>query len=64
MNNGSSTGSSGESAGGGSTTSSGGKEIFANCTELIKKYPNGVPSNHPAYQSKMDRDHDNYACER
>ncbi|MCY7768247.1 excalibur calcium-binding domain-containing protein, partial [Bacillus inaquosorum] len=19
---------------------------------------------HPAYQSKMDRDHDNYACER
>ncbi|MEC3614116.1 excalibur calcium-binding domain-containing protein, partial [Bacillus stercoris] len=23
-----------------------------------------VPSSHPAYQSKMDRDHDHYACER
>ncbi|QIW79942.1 thermonuclease family protein [Bacillus tequilensis] len=39
-------------------------ETFKNCTELRKKYPNGVPSSHPAYQSKMDRDHDNYACER
>ncbi|MGG1243108.1 thermonuclease family protein [Bacillus cabrialesii] len=39
-------------------------EIFKNCTELRKKYPHGVPSSHPAYQSKMDRDHDNYACER
>ncbi|WEY89732.1 thermonuclease family protein [Bacillus subtilis] len=47
-----------------SATSSGGSESFANCTELRKKYPNGVPSSHPAYQSKMDRDHDNYACER
>lgn len=28
------------------------------------RYPNGVPSSHPAYQSKMDRDNDNYACER
>lgn len=37
---------------------------FANCTELRKVYPNGVPSSHPAYQAKMDRDHDNYACER
>ncbi|WNE63142.1 thermonuclease family protein [Heyndrickxia coagulans] len=45
-------------------TSSGGTEIFANCTELRKKYPNGVPKGHPAYQEKMDRDHDNYACER
>ncbi|WP_412676278.1 excalibur calcium-binding domain-containing protein [Bacillus licheniformis] len=43
---------------------SGGSEVFSNCTELRKKYPNGVPSSHPAYQSKMDRDHDNYACER
>ncbi|RDU38952.1 nuclease [Neobacillus piezotolerans] len=39
-------------------------EIFANCTELRVKYPNGVPSTHPAYQAKMDRDKDNYACER
>lgn len=44
--------------------SSGATEIFANCTELRKKYPNGVPKGHPAYQEKMDRDHDNYACER
>lgn len=41
-----------------------GSEIFANCTELRTKYPNGVPSTHPAYQSKMDRDKDGYACER
>ncbi|WP_246861182.1 thermonuclease family protein [Bacillus sp. REN3] len=39
-------------------------EIFANCTELRTKYPNGVPADHPAYQPKMDRDKDNYACER
>ena len=44
--------------------SSGGSEVFANCTELRKKYPNGVPSDHPAYQPKMDRDKDNFACER
>ncbi|WP_382285478.1 thermonuclease family protein [Heyndrickxia sporothermodurans] len=43
---------------------SGGTEFFANCTELRKKYPNGVPSTHPAYQPKMDRDKDGYACER
>ncbi|KIL30479.1 hypothetical protein B4145_2287 [Bacillus subtilis] len=47
-----------------SAASSSESESFANCTELRKKYPNGVPSSHPAYQSKMDRDHDNYACER
>ncbi|KIU13261.1 thermonuclease family protein [Bacillus velezensis] len=47
-----------------SAASLNGSESFANCTELRKKYPNGVPSSHPAYQSKMDRDHDNYACER
>lgn len=41
-----------------------GTESFANCTELRKKYPEGVPSTHPAYQPKMDRDKDNYACER
>jgi TolA protein len=44
--------------------SSGGSEIFANCTELRTKYPDGVASDHPAYQSKMDRDNDNFACER
>ncbi|MFT4400417.1 thermonuclease family protein [Bacillus sp. SW14] len=47
-----------------SASSTGETETFKNCTELRKKYPNGVPSSHPAYQSKMDRDHDNYACER
>ncbi|MCY8923045.1 thermonuclease family protein [Bacillus atrophaeus] len=47
-----------------SATSTGETETFKNCTELRKKYPNGVPSSHPAYQSKMDRDHDNFACER
>ncbi|PAE31259.1 excalibur calcium-binding domain-containing protein, partial [Bacillus sp. 7884-1] len=36
---------------------------FANCTDLRTVYPNGVPSNHPAYTSKMDRDKDGYACE-
>lgn len=49
-----------------STTSSGsstGTEYFANCTELRKKYPHGVPSTHPAYQPRLDRDHDNFACE-
>ncbi|WP_285291769.1 excalibur calcium-binding domain-containing protein [Bacillus sp. ISL-35] len=44
--------------------SSGETEDFANCTELRKKYPNGVPSDHPAYKPKMDRDKDNFACER
>jgi len=39
-------------------------EWFQNCTELRKKYPSGVASSHPAYQSKMDRDKDEWACER
>lgn len=39
-------------------------QTFANCTELTKVYPNGVDSSHPAYQKKMDRDGDNFACER
>jgi micrococcal nuclease len=39
-------------------------QSFANCTELTKVYPNGVDSSHPAYQKKMDRDGDNFACER
>ncbi|MFJ8259420.1 excalibur calcium-binding domain-containing protein [Peribacillus asahii] len=37
---------------------------FKNCTDLRKVYPNGVPKSHPAYQAKMDRDKDGYACER
>lgn len=40
------------------------KESFKNCTELRKKYPNGVKKGHPAYESKHDRDKDNWACER
>ncbi|WP_240465279.1 thermonuclease family protein [Neobacillus thermocopriae] len=62
--NSSSTSSSSSAATAPSSSSSGEIEIFANCTELRKKYPNGVPAGHPAYQSKMDRDKDNYACER
>lgn len=46
------------------STVNSGNNNFANCTELRSVYPNGVPSSHPAYQSKMDRDKDNYACER
>ena len=37
---------------------------FKNCTELRKVYPSGVSSSHPAYQPKMDRDKDGWACER
>lgn len=36
---------------------------FKNCTELRKVYPSGVKEGHPAYQSKMDRDKDGWACE-
>ncbi|WP_328587992.1 excalibur calcium-binding domain-containing protein [Niallia circulans] len=46
------------------STVNSGNNNFANCTELRSVYPNGVPSSHPAYQSKMDRDKDGYACER
>ncbi|MGL4952213.1 MAG: excalibur calcium-binding domain-containing protein, partial [Culicoidibacterales bacterium] len=38
-------------------------EKFANCTELRAVYPDGVSAGHPAYQSKMDRDGDSWACE-
>lgn len=38
-------------------------EVFANCTELRKKYPNGVKKGHPAYSEKMDGDRDGFACE-
>ncbi|WP_238989546.1 excalibur calcium-binding domain-containing protein [Staphylococcus sp. MI 10-1553] len=27
-------------------------------------YPNDVPEGHPAYQTKFDRDSDDFACER
>ena len=37
---------------------------FYNCDDLRTEYPNGVPSSHPAYEAKMDRDKDNFACER
>ena len=37
---------------------------YRNCTELRRDYPNGVRRNHPAYQSRMDRDNDGWACER
>ncbi|WP_304413037.1 excalibur calcium-binding domain-containing protein [Exiguobacterium sp. MH3] len=37
---------------------------FDNCDDLRTEYPNGVPSSHPAYDSNMDRDKDNFACER
>ena len=46
------------------STVTGASEVFDNCTHLRTKYPEGVPSTHPAYQAKMDRDKDNYACER
>jgi len=44
--------------------STGGTESYQNCTELRKVYPDGVPSTHPAYEPKHDRDKDNWACER
>ena len=37
---------------------------FQNCTALREVFPNGVPLGHPAYQPKMDRDKDDWACER
>lgn len=36
---------------------------FKNCTELRTVYPDGVPQGHAAYQKKMDRDKDGWACE-
>ncbi|WP_423802623.1 thermonuclease family protein [Neobacillus sp. SAB-20_R2A] len=62
---GSSTSTGSTSSGTDASTSAGtNSEIFQNCTELRKVYPNGVPAGHPAYQAKMDRDKDNYACEQ
>jgi len=42
---------------------SGTTEYFSNCKELNAVYPDGVAGNHSAYQPKMDRDKDNWACE-
>ena len=39
-------------------------KTYKNCTELRKDYPNGVKKGHKAYQAKMDRDKDGWACER
>lgn len=38
-------------------------KTYQNCTELRIDYPSGVPASHPAYQAKMDRDQDGWACE-
>jgi micrococcal nuclease len=46
------------------TSTGSGTEFFKNCTELRMKYPNGVSKSSPAYQAKMDRDKDGWACER
>ena len=40
------------------------RRTYRNCTELRRDYPNGVQRGHPAYQSRMDRDNDGWACER
>lgn len=45
------------------TSQNAGSEYYSNCTALRKVYPNGVPSTHPAYNGKLDRDKDNFACE-
>lgn len=47
-----------------SSSSSSAAESYKNCTELRSVYPNGVPSTHPAYEPRHDRDQDDWACER
>jgi hypothetical protein len=37
---------------------------FPNCTAMKEYYPDGVAKGHPAYESKHDRDKDNWACEK
>ena len=37
---------------------------FRNCTALRRVHPNGVRRGHCAYQRRMDRDNDGWACER
>lgn len=36
---------------------------FKNCTELRKKYPDGVQKGHPAFAKHLDRNQDGVACE-
>lgn len=36
---------------------------YRNCAELRKDHPAGVPKDHCAYRSRMDRDQDGWACE-
>ena len=45
------------------TQTSQSSENFQNCTDLRGTYPGGVSSDNPAYQPKMDRDNDGWACE-
>ena len=37
---------------------------YKNCTELRKDHPEGVPKGHCAYKASLDRDKDDWACER
>lgn len=37
---------------------------YRNCTALRRDHPNGVQRSHCAYQRRMDRDNDGWACER
>ena len=37
---------------------------YRNCTALRRDHPNGVRRGHCAYQPRMDRDNDGWACER
>ena len=65
VENESSTSNNSQTSGSGAVnTAPGGVEFFNNCTELNAVYPDGVSSAHAAYQSKMDRDKDNWACEK
>ncbi len=36
---------------------------FKNCTALREYYPKGVQKGHPAYENRLDRDQDGWACE-
>lgn len=45
------------------TEASAAPQFFQNCTDLRGTHPGGVPSDHPDYQPKMDRDKDGWACE-
>ena len=44
-------------------TSGAGCGPYRNCTALRRDHPNGVRRDHCAYQSRMDRDNDGWACE-